>query len=251
MVEETTLSRNSYIAEDNDEVTDDNYEGESNNTPPNTPSLMKEIQAVIARDEVRIFTLEVDEPEPDSEIDENEKPDDGEKKEELKKGPEGNAKEDNQTEEEDDVSDSESVSTIGYTRTEQNERLRDLEQEKEAEDAMEVITIGDEPDENKTENPERDTENETNEEVVTVNDNTKEVPETNDPKEVINREDKLEMNNKIQGGRTPTRSSRRLRESTTTGRQRSPLRLRSSSGTNSSTTSSPTLRTKAQKNTGK
>ena len=48
MVEETTLPRNSYIEEDDDEVTDDNDEGESNNTPPNTPSLMKEIQAVIA-----------------------------------------------------------------------------------------------------------------------------------------------------------------------------------------------------------
>ena len=92
------MPRNSYTEEDDDEVTDDNDEGESN-TPPNTLSLMKEIQAVITRGEVGIFTLEVDEPEPDSEIDENEKPDDGEKKEELKEGPEGNAKEDNQTEE--------------------------------------------------------------------------------------------------------------------------------------------------------
>ena len=126
MVKETVLSRNNNT-EDND-VTDDNDESESNKTPPNTPSLMKEMQDVIARDEVGIFTLEVDEPKPDSEIDDNEKPNDDEKKEELKQVPEGNAKEDNQTEEEEDVSDSESTSTIGYTRTEQTERLRDLEQ---------------------------------------------------------------------------------------------------------------------------
>ena len=85
--------------------------------------------------------------------------------------------------------------------------------------------------------------------MVTVKDNTKEVTEANDPKDVINREDKLEINNKIQGGGTPTRSSRRLRESTTAGRQRSPLRLRSSSGTSSSTTSSPRLRTNARSRT--
>ena len=42
MVEETKLPKNSYTEEDDDEVTDDKDEGESN-TPPNT--LMKEIQA--------------------------------------------------------------------------------------------------------------------------------------------------------------------------------------------------------------
>ena len=105
------LPRNSDTEED-DDVTEYNDESESKKTPPNTPSLMKEMKDVIARDEVGIFTLEVDEPEPDSEIDDNEKPNDDEKKEELKQVPEGNAKEENQTEEEEDVSDSESTSTI-------------------------------------------------------------------------------------------------------------------------------------------
>ena len=129
-------------------------------------------------------------------------------------------------EEEEEVSDSESTSTIGYTRSEQTERLRDFEQEKEAENAIEVVTIGDEPNENNTESPERDTENKAKKEVVMVKDNTKGITETDNLEEVINREDKIEGSNKPQGGRTPTRSSRRLRQSTTTGRQMLPLRIR-------------------------
>ena len=199
MVEETGLSMNNDT--EDDDATDDNDESESSKTPPNTPSLMKEIQDVIDRDEVGIFTLEVDEPEPDSEIDDIEKPNDAEKKEELEKVPEGNAKE-----EEEEVSDSESTSTVEYTRSEQTERLRDLEQEKEVEDAIEVVTIGDEPDENSTETPERDTENEANKEVVINKVNTKGLIETDNLEEVINQEGRIEGSNKSQGRRTPTRS---------------------------------------------
>ena len=63
------------------------------------------------------------------------------------------------------------------------------------------------------------------------------------------REDNLDVNDKNQGGGTPTRSSKRLKESNTVSRQRSPLRLRTGSGTSSSTTSSPRLRTTARSRT--
>ena len=53
----------------------------------------------------------------------------------------------------------------------------------------------------------------------------------------------LERIEKTEDGGTQTRSSKRLKESNTVGRQRSPLRLRACSGTSSSTTSSPRLRT--------
>ena len=49
-VEETVLSKNKDTDDDDD--TDDTDESESNRTPPNTPSLMKEIGDVIAREEM-------------------------------------------------------------------------------------------------------------------------------------------------------------------------------------------------------
>ena len=58
-----------------------------------------------------------------------------------------------------DTSDCESVSTIGYTRIEENYRFNSLENETETE---EVITIDDEPIEDKMENSNEDTEKEVN-----------------------------------------------------------------------------------------
>ena len=72
--EETRLSEN--LDNDNDDTDED----ESEKTPPNTPSLMKEIDEAIAREEFSVFAVDVDEPEFDYEED-IEEPNDAKKKE--------------------------------------------------------------------------------------------------------------------------------------------------------------------------
>ena len=60
---------------------------------------------------------------------------------------------------------------------------------------------------------------------------------------MIEQEAVIEDNNNPQRERTLTRSSRMSRQSPSTGRPLSPLRLRRGSGTGSSSTASPMLRT--------
>ena len=161
----------------------------------------------------------------------SEEPNDAEKKEELERDPETNAKEENLKEEEEEVSDSESTSTILYTRSEQIERLKDLEQENEVKDGIGIVTIDDELMNTTGANtPETDTENDDPTEVVMVKDNTEGRTEIDNLEEVIEQEAVIEDSNKSQRGRTLTRSSRRLRQSQSTGRQKSPLKIRISSG---------------------
>ena len=153
---------------DDDDVTDDNDEDEGS-TPPSTPCLMLKIQSVLDHDysrkithkplnEVRVFNLEVDVPENESESDEQEHEletkekeqlNDDENKDEIKEDSEENDKDENITDEEVDASDCKSVNTIGYTSIEENDRFNSLENETENE---EVITIDDEPIEDKMEN---------------------------------------------------------------------------------------------------
>ena len=101
--EATRLSENL----DNDDTEE---EDEKEHQPPNSPSLMREIDEAIAREELGVFHLDVDEPESENEEDQ-EGPHDT-KKEETKTDSKGKDNEDNPETEGDDVSDLDSTSTV-------------------------------------------------------------------------------------------------------------------------------------------
>ena len=119
---------------------------------------------------------------------------------------------------------SDSESTIEYTTSQQIERLKDLEQENEAKDATEIVTIDDELDENTrgANTPDKVTENNDHKEEVVVKDNTERRTEIDDLEEVIEQEEVIEDKNNPQRGRILTRSSSMSRQPPPTGGPMSP-----------------------------
>ena len=129
-VEETRLSENL----DNDDTDED----ENEQTPPNTPSLMKEIDEAIAREELGVFHVDVDEPESENEDDQEGSHDT--EKEETKTDSKNKDNEDNPETEGNEVSDSDSTSTVEFTASELTERAQDLEHDEEANEVIEIDT---------------------------------------------------------------------------------------------------------------
>ena len=120
---------------------------------------MKEIDEAIAREEFSVFAVDVEEPESDSE-EGTEEPNDVKKKE-MVIDSESKDKEDNLKAEENEVSDSDSTTTVEFTAYELNERAKDLEQEDEANEVLEIVTEDEEHEEDAMEAtaPGKDTEN--------------------------------------------------------------------------------------------
>ena len=102
---------------DND---DKEKEDETEHPPPDTPCLMLQIDEAIARDELGVFQLDIDEPE--SEHEEDQEGPHATKKEETKIDSKNKDTEDNLETVEEDMSDSDSTSTVEFTASELTER---------------------------------------------------------------------------------------------------------------------------------
>ena len=108
---------------------------------------MKEIYEAIAREELGVFTVDVDVDEPESDNEDDQEEPNNTKKEEIENDSEAKDNEDNPKAEENEVSDSDSTSTVEFTASELNERAKHLEPEDEANKILEIVTEDEEHEE--------------------------------------------------------------------------------------------------------
>ena len=113
-------------------------EEEIEHPPPDTPCLMREINEAIARDELGVFHVDIDEPE--SEREEDQEGPHATKKEETKIDSKNKDTEDNLETVEDDMSDSDSTSTVEFTASELTERAQDPEHDEVVNEVIEIDT---------------------------------------------------------------------------------------------------------------